>query len=720
MGEFDLSRVFVNGGGYGLQLAPPDVPQSITPEPTSPINTQPSVAFTPVISPPETASNYDEEYEVIRNYAAAVADVLQNIPPETLDEYNAGNAVPEYQNVILEKCVAARKALVELEQTLFEQVFLFGPNPAAENDWRNFEELLKESGIKESITQILICLADPQMDPEDRELLYNSAFAENVTEELSHQMEDRLVTSRREAVLAYNGWGSVPNSGDAFLNAFKLLVGDNFQAYAQEVFDQKLSEMLVLFSEEAAQRYLQMNEVDFLAEMQITKREWQEAPLGSNLKIISFQRYEDLITIAYLRGLVGGESGEGQVNINLSGLTETELEMLNGNFDDRTQFASTVSYFTEQYLLSGRGTERRASLRDTLTSLDIIAPEYGVSVTEMDGYLLNAAQNLGISLKPEGSISSLENLADDISISPDGLPPEVKEILIETGYWDLVQGIYEIRFTTEDLQIDRYSDFIGQADPYLGIVEIEFVGRSPWEIAGILVHEAAHVAWRREAQSQYERYGLPDERHSYLTEADFFYKYWELASDADRQYIALADEEVLGYGLTASAALGNGNDRDPDSHLLPSSGYLATLGLTDISQFDFNIHAANQYLVRDLDPSEIPMFIGRQSAGLTHEEFQVAQNILGAILRGDAFLSGRYSYSEEDPAVLNAIPAMTLLSDSGSSRQLTPQEVSVMQKLFGFIYNIAIRHFYSASGENEGYNFSLSARDLLNIIANSH
>ncbi len=724
MGEFDLSRVFVNTGGYGLQLAPLDVPQSTDREPSTLINVQPPAAYSPVISPPGTTSNLDDEYLAISDYAAAGADVLGNIPPEISDAYYAGEAVPEYQNVVLERYDTAREALIEVGRTLFEQAFMFGPDPIAENKWRSFEEVVREYGIRESITQILTCLADPQMDPEDRELLYNSAFAENVTEEisqqLSQQMEDRLVTSRREAILAYNGWGQVSNSGDTFINAFKLIVGDNFQAYAQAVIDQRLSEVLVLFSEEAAQRYLQMNEADFLAELHITEREWREAPLSSDLKITSFQRYEDLITIAYLRGLVVGEGGEAQANINLAGLTEAELEMLTGSFSDRTQFISTVSYFAEQYLLAERGTERRASLRDTLGSLDIMAPEYGVSVTEMDGYLIAAAQNPGISLQPEGSISSLENLTDDIYVSPDGLPPEVKEILIETGYWDLVQGLYEIKFTTEDLQIDRYSDYMGLADPYLGSVEIEYVGRAPWEIAGILVHEAAHVAWRREAQNQYERDSLPNERHSYLTELRFFSRYLELANDEDREYVAFVCEEVRSYGLAASAALGDGNDLDPDSHLLPSPSYLATLGLSDISQFDFNIHAAKQSQIHELDPFWLAAFIDRQNAGLSNEEFRAAQAIMSAVLTGEAFLSGRYSYSEDDPAILDPVPTITLLSDSGPSRELTAFEVTALQKILGFIYNISIRHFYSSSGNNEGYNFSLSARDLLNIIDNSH
>jgi hypothetical protein len=720
MGEFDLSRVFVNTGGYGLQLAPLDVPQPPDLEHSNQTNVQPQSAYSPVISPPGTISSIDDEYLAISDYAAIEAEVLGNIPPEVIEAYYAGEAVPEYQNVILERYDAAREALVEVGRALFEQAFIFGPDPMAENNWRGFEDLLREYGIKENITELLICLANPQMDPEDRELLYNVAFAENAADELSQQVGDRFVESWRGATLVYNGWGTVPSGERSFLNAFELIIGDNFQAYAQEVFDQRLSEVLALFSEEAAQRYLQMNEADFLAELQITKREWREAPLGSDLKIVSLQRYEDLITIAYLLGLVVGEGGEAQANINLAGLTEAELEMLTGSFSDQTQFISTVSYFADQYLLAERGTERRASLRDTLGSLDIMAPEYGVSVTEMDGYLSNAAQNLGISLQPEGSISSLENLTDDIYVSPDGLPPEVKEILIETGYWDLVQGLYEIKFTTEDLQIDRYSDYMGLADPYFGSVEIEYVGRAPWEIAGILVHEAAHVAWRREAQNQYERDSLPNERHSYLTELRFFSRYLELANDEDREYVAFVCEEVRSYGLAASAALGDGNDLDPDSHLLPSSSYLATLGLSDISQFDFNIHAAKQSQIHDLDPFWLATFIDRQNAGLSNEEFRAAQAIMSAVLTGEAFLSGRYSYSEDDPAILDPVPTITLLSDSGPSRELTAFEVTALQKILGFIYNISIRHFYSSSGNNEGYNFSLSARDLLNIIDNSH
>jgi len=693
-------------------------------EAVAPDNSAPAQpAYTPVIPPPEASCSEVSTYEtylVVSHYTAVADEIRESLSEETIEDYYNGEEVSDYASSLLENYGRALEELDNLELCLFEQAFLSEPDPAAETSWRDFEDLAKEAGIGDGFTQIMIGLADPHLNPADRLMLYEATFGEE-SDELSLRIEDRFVECWAESNLGYNGWGTVTTEASAFVNVFGFICGEGFPNYASQVLSQRLPEALNLFSDEAAQRYLGMNDSEFMNEYEVSLKEFQEAPLGSNLKITAYQRYSDLATIAYARGMFNLDEPQTPESPNLTELNEAELDRLENLPPDREGFLSTVEYFAGLYLSAEDDPTRENSLRNILEYLDDIAPDFGISWQEMDNSLSQAAQNLGISLRPDGSLARLEDINQDVSVSPDGLPPEVREILEQTGYGELVSEINEIRFFTGEIQNYDYTQFgdrstAGQAAPFTRYVEIEVANKSAWEIAAILVHEAAHVAWREEAIFSYDLESLPNERHSFLTEADFLSKYQDLADEEERASIYSRKSWALAIGLSASSALGSPNNINPDSHLMPTGIYLESLGLSDISQFDFNVYPTDQARALIEDPQTLSFFIRYSGDSLSPQESEAAENILTEVLRGDVFLSGSYAYENNDAAVHNALPAITLVSDSGPSRELTSLEVTVLVKLFGFLYDLATRHHYSASGADAGYHFTLSAGDLIGVI----
>ncbi|MBI5700215.1 hypothetical protein HZC35_07945 [Candidatus Saganbacteria bacterium] len=714
MREFDLSRVFVNTGGYGLQLTPPETSQTADTQQGIPANVQSQAPYTPTISPLSSDLNYHEEYSIVSDYAAAEAELLANIPPDQINDYFAGEEVPEDQREKLEEYDQKRLALVEYEQALFRRAFLSDPDPAAENRWRTFEELVNESGIGESIAAILISLADPHMDSFDRVLLYDLAFSDEISDEMAFQLEDRFVHSWREGNLSYNGFGKPLSPEKAFINGISIIYGDRFTSFAQAVLGDILSETLTLFSDEAAQRYLQMSDDDFGKELLLSEREYQRAPLGSELRIAAYRRFADLNTISYVRGLDEGFSEE-IAQIEFPGLSSAELDMLETATLSQQEFISSIEYFSEEYYQTGLCDERRPQIMGILSYLDKMASAYDIDRQQMDEYLAQARQKAENPL----TLDSIDSLSDldpdrDISVPPDGLPAEVKDILRQTGYWDYVSQIREIRLLSGEvnlLESRMFNDnlFDGQANPYLGYVEIEWKGKSAWEIAEALVHEAAHVAWRHQAQNDHERESLPNERHSCLMEAGFLQSYLNNTnlSEEERSNIELFYVDRVACVTSADRAMGASPD-NYDDHVLPSPEYLAFLGLDDISQFDLNIAAYFQ--VQAYVDDEIALHnIIWESVNCPEAELNMVQDILGRVMQGDSFLELNYAYDQG--AITNI--EMSLVSDSEPGRNLNENEVQALLHFFSSIDALARIASRSQYSDEAGFNYLISAGDLL-------
>jgi len=697
-----------------MQLTPPETSQTADTQQSAPANVQSQAPYTPTISPLSSDLNYHEEYSIVSDYAAAEAELLANIPPDAINAYFAGEEVPDDQREMLEAYDQKRSALLEYEQELFRQAFLSGTDPTAENRWRSFEGLVNESGIGESIAAILISLADPHMDPFDRVLLYDYAFSDEVSDDLARQVEDRFVYSWREGNLSYNGFGKPLSPEKAFLNGISVIFGDGVPSFAQAVLGDSLPETLTLLSDEAAQLYLQMSDDDFNKELLLSEREYSRTPLGSELRITAYRRFADLNTITYVRGLDYEESSDEIMQINFPGISSAELETLEAATQNQQEFISSVEYFAGEYYKTDLYSERRSLLIRILCYLDQTAPAFNINRQQMDEYLAKAEQKAEnpITLDSVTSISELDP-DRDISVSPEGLPAEVQDILRQTGYWEQVSQLREIKFLSGEVDLPdsrMFNDtsYDGLAYAYLGCVEIEWKGQDAWEIADALVHEAAHVAWRHQAQNEYEREPLPNERHSCLMEAGFLQSYLNNTNliEEDRRNVELFFVDRAACVTSADRAMGTSPD-NYDPHVLPSAEYLASLGLEDLSQFDLNIAAYFQVHAYAADEISLHNFIW-EGADRPEAELKLVEDILGRVMRGDSFLALNYAYDQG--VLVNS--EIDLVSDSGSSRSLNDGEIEALLHFFPSI-NALARIASRVRSSDESISYLISAGDLL-------
>jgi hypothetical protein len=311
----------------------------------------------------------------------------------------------------------------------------------------------------------------------------------------------------------------------------------------------------------------------------------------------------------------------------------------------------------------------------------------------------------------------------DVSVSPEGLPLELKEIFKQTGYWDLVSQLREIRFFGKDIADYNYrnlndNSLAGRASSYLGYVEIEWQGKSSWEIAQLLVHEAAHVAWRSEAQNRYELESLPNERHSCLHEADFLEQYLNICNPAGSEKIDIEMEFYYhrACGMAASLAMGIPLENfNPNSNILPAADYLSSLGLNDLSQFDLDIAAYHQVNIFAENEAALHRFIWNRIIPTTEEENHLVENaekILNEVMGGEAYLSANYNLDQSQEQNLE----LGLFRTDGSYVSLSENEVKALLELFtsaASIYEIAGRQ---GSNGNGNYSCLLSAYDLLPVI----
>jgi hypothetical protein len=231
------------------------------------------------------------------------------------------------------------------------------------------------------------------------------------------------------------------------------------------------------------------------------------------------------------------------------------------------------------------GTQQRAYLKkagDGLWAIGLARGIFsaGVRGTELDKSLSQVCQKVNCDLNGKDKIASLSDLATVhfANVTPDGLPQEIKEILVRTGYWQLIKdNLSSIVFNTSVSDDTRDNQKVaGLANPLLRQVEIDFDGEagtilSPRKIASVLVHEAAHVAWR--AQPLILQNTTPDERQAYATELAFDNKYVDYDLPQKAKHFLFERLRVEQNVRTANEILGYASDNfSAKETTLPSRG----------------------------------------------------------------------------------------------------------------------------------------------------
>lgn len=497
--------------------------------------------------------------------------------------------------------------------------------------------------IPQILPDFLVRLGLPQLTEEDRVLLSQYAFAR--TPDVERQLEERIF---QEEEYVYNGWqgyGYFPPSA-AFSHAldgllgtegYENLMGNLYREIDSETGRPRIYSILISLSEQEADKYIRMADEEFIVILAQAQKDTYLLPIGSQALIEAYDRFGDLQCIALAKGISLKEFYYNDLMSSLPGLSERDyqliykLEIIAGtpeNADDmanRGMFVESLRHFVESYLES-TDSSIMDSLSGALYYLYNMAPKFGISPAYVYQVLQEIAEDKGLSLQPEGSVESLSDLENQsISVAPEGLPQEVKEILQTTGYWELVRtNVREIYLTPEiDEGRGIYSrDAGGMANPALHSVQIDTIYtegtlKSDWDIAATLVHEAAHVEWSENAAIELQ-YSTPDERNAYLIETDFLMKYKDILHSQTNannpmttliygnetlsciQQIVISNllavrgaNYVLGYSL---------DDFTVKYDVLPSVDYLNSRGLQNLSELDMSHYPTDLAYMALLDP----------------------------------------------------------------------------------------------------------------------
>lgn len=182
-----------------------------------------------------------------------------------------------------------------------------------------------------------------------------------------------------------------------------------------------------------------------------------------------------------------------------------------------------------------------------------------------------------------------------VEVSPDGLPVEIKDLLITSGNWDIVKNNLRcIQFTPQVNTGNGINSMeaSGQAFPAIKRVEIGYLTpegeKVPvWEIAVTLIHEAAHVEWRKEKDVLQN--STPNERHAFATELAFLLR---TPKPTDFEEARILDEAIArakSAVRTANIIMGYEiDDMDPNNRQIPNEDFCQNLSLENCS--DLNLH----------------------------------------------------------------------------------------------------------------------------------
>ncbi len=442
------------------------------------------------------------------------------------------------------------------------------------------------------ISPAQVLLADPKLSDADRGLLLDYS----INREVNPKLSDRFAHHYRSIGQGYNGWqgGTYSTASHVFINALNELLGpDNFEKFQAALFRQDPQKYLVSLDSREAAGYASLDPARLIVRYLRTSGDHLRTEPGL-LKAMFYRRSRDIYVLALARGCSLEKEVQENYAETIPGLSEKEYADLRtvdlyaahsagrANLLYRQTFQQTLDHFLAAYFRAPsrlKGTYAKA-----VHLLDYLAPRFGFSAGELD-------QKISRSLKPQGQINKLADLTKlkRAAVPPEGLPAEVRQILVQTGGWELVRA--RLAYINFAPRLDK-SDTEGLATPLLKRVELSFLRKDgrpipAWRIASSLVHEAAHIAWRGKAPLLQQL--APNERNAYAEEYQMLKRYettFGPSAEIDKRLIWL--KKVI---ATANQALGyQANDLTPGKTDLPSKEFCRQHGVSGPEELDLNFY----------------------------------------------------------------------------------------------------------------------------------
>lgn len=528
-----------------------------------------------------------------------------------------------------------------------------------------------------------------ELSPADRRLLDD--FVSGKNRDVTPELAARFLYHYRQNILDYTGW-----QGEKRLNQHAVFLDTLASAYDLPLFFERLEgrliagqspkEYLTHFSPREVITLLRCNEKDFLQKYDDLQNDLKATPPGP-LRVHIFRAISDLHSLALSRGISLVVQDNLTLEKPLPGLTYAEYQTIEqidhyAKFADKRGTSPHIEYFKRTFAdfarryVTAAGPHKK-SLSMALTFCERAAAKFGVRASELDSIMERTCLANNYDLKGHDRLDSLADLNKVIyaEVSPDGLPIEIKEILIKTGYWELVRdNLANISFTSQIPSGDWSTS--GLADPFLRQVKIAYSDPEgnplpSWKIVDTLIHEATHTdpAWR--AQPAILQNTVPNERHAYAAELPFFDAYLRnFGPPTDLKLFNEARNKVVRIIKTSNQIMGYApDDLSAENTSLPNAQFCRQRGVSSIYELDLSFYPAYPGPSFLADKSAFDKLIARypaldrSTAGLLWEVTAGKAELMVSVRRGENSL-------REVPRVILSRPTGGLELSGPQTKQL--------------------------------------------------
>jgi len=573
-----------------------------------PLGRGPEDPFSPLVAPPAQVIALDNEWRAaFQEYALATAELAKN--PETIKKMKISDRgqLNEAELTLLDRFEEAGEQIDSLAKRFYET------NPSR---WRDFALQLNRCNIQTELTFFLQAFDKQRLPENEKILLYRFAIGgESERRALLRGMSLSYGQRWTAAVASYNGWQTAESlfSRDGFLTMYRLLPGLT-PALNAEIVREAMPDHLASFFDEKI-RKTPVAEFGRLVEEYTNI--FNNEPPGSKDKVELFRWLISLQLFSEARQELPKPFSK-ELNKAMPTLPIEIREAIEGVITDSFQplagenqylrdlYLDLIQHLQTEYLLAPLSSQKRDDYALAYAQLYELAEKYKIPPRMIELSLKGFSERLGVPLRVEGEVADMAELAriQRVTVSPAGLPKEVKEILMRTGYWDLVnENPNEIIFKTDINNHEGAADSRGGDALWPArVIRIDITDqnqkiRSAWEIAQILVHEAAHIKWRDSTSEQYWR-STPNERQAYLTDAAFLRTYLlseiksgrlsKDSSEAEEIAGGIAYDRLLAQG--ANLVLGNKLTDYEINDNLPSADLLAARKIENLADLDLDYY----------------------------------------------------------------------------------------------------------------------------------
>ena len=559
------------------------------------------------INPPLTCQDISPVPAAIMEYGEAYKAVAED---EILGRKLEKDApLTRKETAAMRRFDRAKEKLNNIGLNLFKAAFLNEAAPGrALGMWQEYLEKLPTSSRE---IDVLYALSNPKLDKNDREILFY--FVTKYKDQVPPELSERYKEHYRNLSLNYNGWQGANYSDQrhAFMDVLSVYCRDQFtlEKLESHIIAQDPISFITSLEPQEISRLYKLKENEFWSEYFLANRKLYITAPGDKEKIRAFRRVNDIETIALARGLSPVAFQFNDLADSMPGLSPPEYSELisvayfakfargNENSPLSREYKNILAEYIEKYLAADEHSKNKYAT--ALSLLDGLSLQYGFSRQELDLILDEICKKINCSLAGSRAIKSLADLNQSVvtDVSPQGLPKEIRGVLEATGQWELVRdNLLSISFIPRAFTGEGIvsMDYAGLAIPLLKRVEIKYLDEKgmvlpAWQLAAVLIHEAAHVNWRK--QDKVLQASTPNERHAYAAEYSFYLEYENrFGRPVDKyfkEYLTQAEAAVR----RSNALLGyDRNDLRPENNALPPADFCYKKGLAGPEELDMSWH----------------------------------------------------------------------------------------------------------------------------------